>query len=137
MQGNNPATIEIGDTYNDLGVIVTDNVDHNLGHKIFVNDTEVSEVSLDTASSTTYTIRYESTDQAGNIGYAERVVIVGSGTAVSAGENAQAESVDQPGGNEESPTAGTDPSSGNQEEVSSTPPSGSGVSEGTNENDNG
>ena len=33
IQGSNPATIHVGDTYTDLGAIVTDNQGHDLGYK--------------------------------------------------------------------------------------------------------
>ena len=74
--GDNHAEIEVDSTYSDNGVIVTDNVDSNLGHKIFVDGVEVTQVQLDTASSTTYTILYQATDQAGNVGEATRIVEV-------------------------------------------------------------
>jgi hypothetical protein len=32
IQGSNPASINVGDTYTDLGAIVTDNQGHDLGY---------------------------------------------------------------------------------------------------------
>lgn len=78
--GNNPAEIAISSMYNDLGASVTDNVNENLGIKTFVNDIEVNQIQLDTSTTTTYTIIYKAIDQAGNIGTAERTVIVGDNT---------------------------------------------------------
>lgn len=42
---------------------------------------EIGNLSLNTASSTTYTIRYRAVDQAGNVGTAEREVVVGEGAS--------------------------------------------------------
>ena len=79
INGNNPANINIGGAYSDLGALVTDNVNENLGFKTFLNGVEVAQINIDTASSTTYAIEYKATDQAGNIGTATRTVIVGDG----------------------------------------------------------
>ncbi|MBI2030265.1 hypothetical protein HYT05_01440, partial [Candidatus Kaiserbacteria bacterium] len=61
----------------DLGATVTDDHDNNLGIHTYVNGAEVQEVSLDTSSSTTYTIHYRVTDTDGNISEEHRVVVVG------------------------------------------------------------
>ena len=74
--GNNPATVHVGDTYADLGATVTDNVDQNLGIHNFVNGVEVQDVTLNTSTSTAYTITYKATDAAGNVGQATRTVNV-------------------------------------------------------------
>jgi hypothetical protein len=44
INGDNPAHIHVGDTYSDLGATVTDNVDHNLGIKTYLNGTPVSDI---------------------------------------------------------------------------------------------
>ncbi|MFC1729753.1 immunoglobulin-like domain-containing protein [candidate division KSB1 bacterium] len=80
--GNNPAEIAVRATYADLGATVTDNVNDNLGISYAVDGAEVSSISLDTSSDVTYTITYSATDQAGNVGTAERSVIVGTGVPV-------------------------------------------------------
>lgn len=74
--GNNPARIMQGNTYSDLGVVVTDNVNRNLGAQYYVNGKHVLEVQINTQEPGEWVIRYEAIDQAGNKGYAERVVIV-------------------------------------------------------------
>jgi len=76
INGNNPAEIEVGTTYSDLGATVTDNVNNNLGITTYVDGVQVSSVSLDTASSTTYTISYTVTDQAGNTATSTRQVVI-------------------------------------------------------------
>ncbi|MCW9054571.1 MAG: DUF5011 domain-containing protein [Candidatus Pacebacteria bacterium] len=77
--GNNPAEIEVGASYVDLGATVEDNVDNNLGIHYAVDGAEVGAIAIDTSTDRTYTITYSATDQAGNTGTAERVVIVGTG----------------------------------------------------------
>lgn len=87
INGNNPANINVGDTYNDLGATVTDNKDNNLGIKIFVNNVEVNQIQLDTSTSTTYTITYSATDQDGNTTTAKRIVIVSEVESVGGGQS--------------------------------------------------
>ncbi|MFC1733617.1 immunoglobulin-like domain-containing protein [candidate division KSB1 bacterium] len=77
--GNNPASIKVRSSYVDLGAMVTDDVDHNLGIYYSVDGKEVKYVKIDTTEDATYTVTYTSTDQLGNIGIAERTVIVGTG----------------------------------------------------------
>jgi hypothetical protein len=69
----------VGTTYADLGAVVTDDHDNNLGVHTFIGGTEVQTVSLDTSSSTVYTIFYRATDTDGNTSEEHRVVVVGDG----------------------------------------------------------
>jgi hypothetical protein len=80
LQGNNPANIELNSIYADLGASVSDNVDSNLGVKVSVDGEqwlEVGNLSLNTASSTTYILTFRAIDNAGNVGTTTRMVIVG------------------------------------------------------------
>jgi hypothetical protein len=70
INGNNPAVIDLGASYNDIGATVTDNVNTNLG-------ITVSGDQIDTSVAGTYTVTYTATDQAGNSVTATRTVIVG------------------------------------------------------------
>ena len=82
INGANPAQIEIGSVYIDLGAVVTDNVDQNLGYRVSLNgatSTDPSALVLDTSTSTTHIITYSATDQAGNVGLTTRTVIVEAG----------------------------------------------------------
>jgi hypothetical protein len=45
--GANPATIDVGDTYEDLGAIATDNQGHDLSYKTFLDGTLVSNIVID------------------------------------------------------------------------------------------
>jgi len=77
MNGNNPAEIATGTNYSDLGVMVIDPVTMNdLSYRVFMNGGLVGQVSLDTSSSTTYTIDYVATTQAGVTATTTRTVIV-------------------------------------------------------------
>gem|GEM_PF-3627327 len=83
VTGNNPAYIDAGTTYNDLGAIIRDVQDQYLGINYEVDGVLMRNVSIDTSSSGVHTIVYSATDIAGNIGYAERVVVVGDALYVS------------------------------------------------------
>lgn len=76
VNGNNPATLSVGDTYSDLGAAVSDNVDQNLGIKTYLNGLLVSDIMLDTSSPATYTIDYVATDNVGNAATSSRTVII-------------------------------------------------------------
>jgi hypothetical protein len=56
IQGNNPAIIHVGDTYTDLGAIVTDNQGHSLSFRTFVNAVLESQIVIDTSAPATDTI---------------------------------------------------------------------------------
>lgn len=79
LNGNNPATVSVGSVYTDLGAIITDNVDRNLGFTVSLNggpSITLDQLSVDTSTSTTQTIVFSATDQAGNVGTATRTVVV-------------------------------------------------------------
>ena len=82
INGNNPAEINIGDTYSDLGATVTDDVNENLGVTTYLDGIQTSQISINTASSTTYTISYTATDQAGNTATSTRTVNVNDLNAI-------------------------------------------------------
>jgi len=70
INGDNPAIIELGDSYAVLGATVTDTGpgqagDTNLGYQTFLNGTLVSNIVIDTSSVATDTIDYVATDTAG------------------------------------------------------------------------
>ena len=61
LNGNNPATVNVGDIYTDLGASVTDNVNNNLGYTISLNgatSTDPSSLFLDTGISSTNTLTF-------------------------------------------------------------------------------
>lgn len=69
LNGNNPAEIEVGSSYVDLGATVTDNVDQNLGFTMTPN-------SVDTSTTSTQTLTFTATDSAGNTATVTRTVNV-------------------------------------------------------------
>jgi hypothetical protein len=80
--GNNPAEIEVGSTYVDMGITVIDPAfgsnpqNENLGHKVSVNGVEMEQIQIDSSVAGEHTITYSATDQAGNTGTATRQVKV-------------------------------------------------------------
>jgi len=77
INGENPAIIQVGDTYADLGATITGpQADINLGIHAFVGDTPIEQAVIDTSTPTTYHIYYVATDAAGNTSTSTRTVIV-------------------------------------------------------------
>ena len=79
LMGNNPAEITVGTAYADLGALVSDNVDQNLGLKAIVDGADVGDpgnIAIDTSGAGVHEIEYYATDQAGNRGSAIREVQV-------------------------------------------------------------
>ena len=76
IQGSNPATIHAGDTYTDLGAIVTDNQGHDLSYRTFINGVLSGNILIDTSQVATGTIDYVATDTWGNTSTSTRTVIV-------------------------------------------------------------
>ena len=77
INGNNPAIVQIGANYNDLGATITGpQQDLDLGISTFVNGVAMSPVQIDTSTAATDTIDYVATDQNGLISTSTRTVIV-------------------------------------------------------------
>ncbi len=78
IQGNNPAHLNVGDSYIDLGASITGptQADLNLGIKTFLNGALVSNIVLDTSLPATNTIDYVATDQNGLTSTSTRTVII-------------------------------------------------------------
>jgi Domain of unknown function (DUF5011) len=77
INGSNPATIHVGDTYADLGATITGPMaDLNLGIKTVLNGTLVSNIVIDTSSVATDTIDYVATDSQGQTSTSTRTVII-------------------------------------------------------------
>jgi hypothetical protein len=90
INGANPATIHVGDSYADLGATITGpQADLNLGLKYLLNGALVSNIVIDTSAATTDTIDYVATDQAGNTATSTRAVIIeGQASSLPAASNA-------------------------------------------------
>jgi hypothetical protein len=79
--GDNPATITIGTSYSDLGASVLEtnpdgSVNNNLGLHYTVDGNIMTDISLDTSTTTVHTIVYSAVDGSGNWTYATRTVNV-------------------------------------------------------------
>jgi hypothetical protein len=81
INGDNPAIIEVGDSYADLGATVSDTGpgqagDTNLGYQTFLNGTLVSSIAIDTSQVATDTVQYVATDTNGLTATSTRTVII-------------------------------------------------------------
>jgi hypothetical protein len=76
IQGGNPATINVGDIYTNLGAIVTDNQGQDLSYRTFVNGVLSGNILIDTSQVATDTIDYVATDTWGNTATSTRTVII-------------------------------------------------------------
>lgn len=74
--GNNPARLNVKDSYIDLGVFVSDNLSTNIGYSMALDGKTVGQISIDTIKPGEHEITYTATDQAGNITIATRMVII-------------------------------------------------------------
>lgn len=78
--GNNPATIQKGTAYADLGFLALDNGSDAVATYTYVNGKlALRGVVLDTSYDATHTITYEAIDPDGNVTRKDRTVIVGTG----------------------------------------------------------
>ncbi|NTV21962.1 MAG: DUF5011 domain-containing protein [Candidatus Yonathbacteria bacterium] len=80
LRGNNPARIEIGDEYGDLGATVTDDNDEYPTLEIYIEGEKVDTVHIMAREDATYTIEYVAYDDVGNTSTVTRTVIVGNGS---------------------------------------------------------
>jgi hypothetical protein len=84
VNGDNPAIIQVGETYNDLGATVTGpEQDLNLGITTYMNGIETNPVQIDTSAAATDTIDYVATDQSGLTATSTRTVLIEPATAPS------------------------------------------------------
>ncbi len=79
INGANPATIQVGATYNDLGAtIIGPSADTNLDITTYLNGIALSPITIDTSAAATDTIDYVVTDQNGLTSTSTRTVIIQS-----------------------------------------------------------
>jgi hypothetical protein len=77
INGDNPAHVSVGATYQDLGATITGpKADLNLGLKYFLNGQLVSDIVIDTTQVATDTIQYVATDPTGFTSTSTRTVII-------------------------------------------------------------
>lgn len=75
--GNNPAHVDIGTVYIDLGVAITNVSYMNFGVHVQVDGVESEQVLIDTSVLGTHTVRYTLTNDAGVVSVVERQILVG------------------------------------------------------------
>jgi hypothetical protein len=77
INGDNPAVIQVGATYNDLGAtIISPQADLNLGIQTYLSGTLTSNIVIDTSQVATDTVDYVVTDQNGLTSTSTRTVLV-------------------------------------------------------------
>jgi hypothetical protein len=77
INGDNPAVLQVGDSYTDLGATITGpQQDLNLGTKTYLNGALTSNIVIDTTETATDTIDYVATDQSGLTSTSTRTVII-------------------------------------------------------------
>jgi hypothetical protein len=81
IQGSNPAVINIGATYTDLGAIEQDNQGHDLSYRTFVNGVLSGNILVDTSQVATDTIDYVATNTWGNTATSTRTVVIEAATS--------------------------------------------------------
>jgi len=101
--GNNPAQVAVGSGYNDLGVVLLDPTNPNIGYHAFVDGNPSDPPQIDTSTTSAHVIEYRATDQAGNQLKVVRVVLVGGaadpGGEINTAGSAQAPPAAMPGAN--------------------------------------
>ena len=77
INGANPAVIQVGASYSDLGATITGpQADLNLDIAIYLNGVAISPIALDTGTAATDTISYVVADQNGLTSTSTRSVII-------------------------------------------------------------
>ena len=95
INGSNPAVIQMGASYSDLGATITGpQADLNLGIKTFLNGTLTGNIVVDTSAAATDTIDYVVTDQNGLTSTSTRTVIVQAADTPSIAPDETASSTD-------------------------------------------
>ena len=80
--GNNPAIINVGDIYSDLGAtIIAPAADNNLNILTYLNGVQAAQIVIDTSQVATDTIDYVVTDQSGLTSTSTRTVIIEPATS--------------------------------------------------------
>lgn len=74
--GNNPAQLNLRDSYVDLGVAITNIEYANFGVHVQVDGVPSEQVVIDTTAAGTHTVRYMLTDGGGAMSVAERQIII-------------------------------------------------------------
>jgi hypothetical protein len=91
INGDNPAIIQVGDSYNDLGAsIAGPQADLNLDITTYVNGIETSPMQIDTSTTATDTIDYVVTDSQGLTSTSTRTVLIEASPSIVPTDDASA-----------------------------------------------
>ncbi len=125
LLGNNPARIPVGTQYADLGAVLVDPYNTNVGVYLSINGEEKANwTGIDTSTTTAHTIEYRATDPSGAVITVRRIVLVGD-AANPGGEVSEAGNVRpvvQTNNNQDT-TTNNEQTTDAQDEVSGTPSS--------------
>jgi hypothetical protein len=100
INGDNPAIVQVGATYNDLGATITGpTADLNLGITTYVNGIETGPVQIDTSTVATDTIDYVVTDQTGLTSTSTRTVVIEASPSIVPTDDASSTANDAGAGN--------------------------------------
>lgn len=94
LDGNEIIELEVGADYIETNVTATDDIDGDVPVLVFVDDTQVETVDLDTSIVTSYHIEYKAIDGAGNETVVNRTVNIKSVQVEEQLENATEEEVE-------------------------------------------
>lgn len=78
LLGDNPAHVAVGGAYHDLGVVVVNPTGTSLSYDVYVDGSLVSQLAVDTGTTSVHTIEYRAVDPEGVSLLVRRVVLVGS-----------------------------------------------------------
>ena len=95
LLGNNPARLSLGVSYIDLGAVLIDPFNTNVGVHVFQNGAEVISPSVDTSTSSAQSIEYRASDPDGATILVRRIVLIGD-AADPGGEISAAGNVNPP-----------------------------------------
>ena len=128
--GNTPAQIPLHSSYVDLGAVVTDAANDNIGIHTLLNGTEVAQITIDTSTTSVSTVTYSATDPQGNTVSIDRKVYVYDPAVGQPFPDAQTPSVPLTPVSNQTPTP-TSPAPTPDTSASSTPPDTSGSNTST------
>lgn len=77
LLGNNPARVALRDSFIDLGAVLIDPFNTNVGVHAFLDGVEVVSPSIDTSTSSVHTVEYRATDPDGSKIMVRRIILIG------------------------------------------------------------
>lgn len=120
--GNNPANIALRSSYSDLGAVVIDARNPNLGYYTYQNGNKVDSPIIDTSKPATFIIEYRATDADGVVVTAQRTVLVAGGEPAPTPEPVPVPEETQASSTQSSATPDVSPTPAEEPQATSTAP---------------